>query len=196
MLRRIITLLNSIRFNIVFIRINIWNVYFLHKWILLKFLEIFLWFWDFLHIAFCCLWNCFWMLTKWWSKLIRFIAWNTCCNIELLLHQDWWIWKLVLHMIHIFLIWSLHLKSNDMFIIVRLIMMDHMRLLNEDLSSALDSFMAWNYFIWRDNFRSFWKLNDVVCLWDYSFWIIVSWLLNDFNLFTFLSWLIRSLFTR
>ena len=169
----------------ILIRVYVWYVDLFHdNWILIYFLIevillIFLWVWL------CCLRRGFWMLSKAWRKLIRLIDVHVSSNINLVLCKCNWIWHLIFNMMSILCYWSMHLKFDHHVIIIGLIMRDHVRLLYESLTCAFNSFMAWNYLLRGDDFRSFGKLNNVVCFWDYAFRVVVSWFLNDLNLLLF-----------
>ena len=139
----------------IFIRIYVWNINFLHdNWILIDLLIkvillIFLW------VRLCCLWRGFWVLSKAWRKLIRFINVHVSSDINLVLCKCNWIWHLIFHMMNILSDRSMHLKFDHHVIIIGLIMRDHVRLLNKSLTCAFDSFMTWNYLLRGDDFRSF-----------------------------------------
>lgn len=139
----------------ILIRIYVWYVNLFHdNWILINFLievilRIFLWVWL------CCLWRGFWMLSKAWRKLIRFINVHVSSNINLVLCKSNWIRHLIFHMMNILGYWSMHLKFDHHVIIIWLIMRDHVRLLYESLTCTFDSFVAWNYLLRGDDFRSF-----------------------------------------
>lgn len=164
----------------ILVRINIWNIdFFDYREIIhmsCKVVDNLLF-----SVTFCWLRSCFWMFAKWRSEFIWLIDVHIGCNINLILGEDWRIWELILNMMNVLCQRSLHLDFRNVFI-VGLILRYHWRLLDKYLSCGFNSLVTWNRFLRRDYFRSFWNLDDVLCLWNNSLGIVVPWFLYDFYL--------------
>ena len=198
MLSWIVCIKNSIRIKKILFRIYVWYVHFFNKRIIILLNLI----WEVirsLRSLFCLgifrrLRGCLWMLAKRRSKFICLIAVHVGSNINLLVKNRGRIWMLVFNMADRFNNWGLLRESYHFgFFIERNIRLNrNMRLLNENLSSALYSFMSWYHLLRGNNLRSFYELNEIFLSLDLPFWVIVSWLL--YNLYFMVNRLIWSLF--